>query len=210
MKFTIPCEVFARLATVATSLVADRDSDYFRSVYLENKSGKSFAITTNIKFASIEYLGETKESDGSINIDCHDAILAQCEVERGLKGVLHIDYMPELRFASVKSTFGFTHSQNAAVFTATDNPAFERWRNWLPDKLPCGSDSPMFVDAEQLHALAKSSPSGAILFPQFTSKVVVVRDAYSDNWIGAFLGSGTLQDGRILKEIPVRMPDWVK
>lgn len=210
MKFTIPCEVFARLATVATAMEAERDPAYFRSVYLENKAGKSFAITTNIKFVAIEYLGETKAPDGSINVDCHDAILAQCEVERGLKGVLHVDYMPELRFASVKSTFGFTHAVNAAVFTAADNPAFERWRNWLPEKLPHGSESPMFADAEQLHALACSSPSGAILFPAFTSKVVVVRDAHSENWIGVFLGVGTSRDGRTLKEIPVRMPDWVK
>ena len=210
MQITVPCETFARLSKIATAFEASRDPAYFRSIYLEHKAGRSFAVATNIKFAAIEYLGRTAQPDASVNIDCDSGLIKQCEVERSHKGTLTIDYMSALRFASVKSSFGYVHPVNAAVFTATDNPAFERWRNWLPEKMPSGRDAPMFVDAANLAVLAESSPSGLILFPEFTSSVVVVRDALVDNWLGAFIGTGELADGRIIKEMPVKMPDWVK
>ena len=210
MQITVPCDVFIRLAKVATAFEAERDTKYFNSVYFEAKDGKLIAISTNIKFASIEFLGKTDQADGSFNVACDPALITQCETEKQYKGTMQIVFMEALRYASVKTTFGYNYPGNAAVFTETDNPAFERWRKWLPDKMPSERDSPMFVDAFNLAILAESSPSGAILFPEFTSSVVIVRDAYLDNWIGAFLGAGNAPDGRLLKDIPVKIPDWVR
>lgn len=209
MQVIVPCEAFARLSRVATAFEAERDPDYFNSVYFEAHNGNLIAVSTNIKFAAIELIGKTDHPNGAINIACNPALVEQCENEAKFKGQMTIAYVDFLKHATVKTTFGYTTTENVAVFSDIDH-AMTRWRSWLPEKMPTGNDSPMFVDAVNLAVLAKSSPSGCILFPEFTSSVVVVRDAYADNWIGAFLGSGTLTDGRSAKEIPVTLPEWVK
>lgn len=209
MQISVPCETFARLARVPTMQEAERDPEYFNSVYFEIFNGNLIAVSTNIKFAAIELIGKIDHPNAKINIACKPELVKQCENELKFKGMLNITYLEILKHATVKTTFGYTTKENVAVFSEIDN-AMERWRTWFPEKFPNENNFPMFADTSSLYILANSSPSGTVMFPQFSSSVVVVRDAYQENWLGLFLGSGILSDGRNTQDIDITLPEWVK
>lgn len=206
MIVSIPCETFVRMSKVPLALKAAYDEHYYKSLFIEIRNKKLFFVSTNIKFAAIEYAGNIDQSNGFFNIAYNEALLIQATEEAKFSGVINVTYVEMLKFATAKTTFGYVHSENLAVF-ATQKPEFETWRNWLPDEIPTKPNGCINVTAHNLACLAAASPSGLIAFPQMvtTGKPVLVHDAHSPNWIGLFLDDGKTQGVRA-----VAIPTWVK
>lgn len=212
MNFSIPCETFARLANVVKWFPPNETRDWLRCVYIEHRNNEAFAVASNAKIAAIEYLGETSGPDGSVKVTIDPALITQCETEAAFKSVLQITTIPELNMASAKTSLGYNYPGTAALFT-TEPTHFDTWRKWFPEAMPTAPNGAMYMTAEYIAMLGKSSPSGRLVFPEFidTRKPVVVRDIDDPNWTGLFLPILTKNsDNSPVEYEPATIPDWVK
>lgn len=214
MQFSIPCATFVRLGSaVLSAQPAEVAPAYYRSIYLEHKNGKTFALITNIKFSAIELIGSTNEPDGNICIKCDPEYIDQCRKEIQYGGMVNIVYVDALKFATLKTTYGFAPSGNVAVAeppNVSPSCRTNNWRNWFPDAMPTTSRGCMYMHADTVNTLAKSSPSGHIVFPAHINveRPVIVRDLENANWAGLFMPSPAETNAHA--SIVAQYPDWVR
>lgn len=196
LQFRIPCETFLRLANAATP-VPEKNYPHAFCVRIEYIGGHGYAIASNSLICAIQYLGEvTKEFEYGVSIIPFEPLLNQCKIEAPFDSELIIDliYNDVMKFANVKTNFGYAYPGNAAYFPPDDlmQPPYTSlgsWRKLVPDELPKKSKGFMFMDALQISNLGKAAPSGTLVFPSFidNSQPVVVRDAVDPDWMGLFL-----------------------
>lgn len=204
MHVAIPCELYTRFSEIPQTLAETESRKYLRSIYIERKNNAVFVVSTNIKTAAIEYLGESEGPDECCAIVIDKALVQQCEQEIPFLGMLDIVANPLLGFTAIKTTFGYTFNGNAGV-TLPDDHEFQKWREWFPDEMPTKSSGVMHWRVDHLYALAASSPSGGVMFPRFIDekKPVVLTDDGTDNWRGLFLPSTNEPN------TPSTLPDWI-
>lgn len=184
MEITISCEVFARLANLAKL----NQNGYLRSIWLENNNGKVIAVATDRKIMAVEFLGEVAGVDFSMNAVVDDALVSQCEIEKSIGSKITFSHNPTLNYTTATTTLGYTFPGNASVI-ASDENMIARWRSCLPDKIPAISTGGMFTKMERLAILAKTAPSGVVIFPEIidVDVPVIVNDVHDPNWFGVFI-----------------------
>lgn len=210
MEFAISCEIFVRLTNVVRNFDENETRHYLKSVYIEHKDGNAVAIATNGKIAAIEFLGKVDFGNGSVNIIADPVLIQQCRTEAAFNSVLAVSFNEVLKFGAAKTTLGYTYPGNVAVLA--DGSPFPQWRTWAPDKPVTKSKGAMFWNAEGIAALASSSPSGRVLFPEFidATKPVVIRDITDENWFGLFMPNRNVDGEVITYSEGAKLPEWFK
>jgi len=212
MIYTISCEAFVRLATIArmpSTLAA-----HMRCVMIEHKKGHTYAVATNKHIASVQYIGKTKEADGRVLVQCDDAMLEQCRSIAPYGGTLQITVMIDLQFASAQTSYGWVSQTNVALFPVGATQ-WDGWRSWTPDHTLEESHGAMFWEVEQIAALGAASPSGELVFPEYIDvrMPIVVRDVNDETWFGLFMGYQRGEDGtaeNMVTAVPATLPSWFK
>lgn len=209
MDFTISCEQFMRLSRIATNFKDGETNEYFRSIYLEHKSGHSFAVASNMKLMGVEHLGATAEPDGGVNIRLDPHLIQQCEIEAPYSSLITGTYLPELGYAMLKTTFGWQLPNCQLISNHVNH--LKDWRKTVPKSIPKKPDGALRMKASEIAQLGSSSPSGRIIFPECISLdvPVVVRDAIDPNWMGLFVSTLT-DDGNPPTILAATLPDWIK
>ena len=215
MEFIVPCDVIARFAPLARSQKASETRDYLSTIYIERTNNKTFVVATNVKTAAIEYLKDApKGEDGYILLQLHEPLIKACDNEAAYNSRLHIVYIPEIKFATAKTDFGYVCTDNIshplAPITTQKFDDVRRewvtWRQWAPLYIPKQTYGALDMSAIELYGLARASPSGRLLFPLHIDRrmSVLVRDSESDDWCGLFMpDTGTENKG-------VELPVWMK
>lgn len=215
MDFTIPCDTIARLSGVAKRQAVNETRDYLRCLYIERINNRTMIIATNVKTAAIERLAAHPAGDDAwLLIELPDALVAQCITEAGYGSDLTVIHVPEMNFATAKTTFGYVHGENIAHQLkplvkegySDIRREWRGWRNWAPDKIPTETFHALDMDAMQIASLAAAAPSGRLFFPLYIDRrmPVLVRDGINEDWCGLFMpDSGEPQKG-------IKFPAWLK
>lgn len=211
MNVQISCELYARLSAIPLLLNPTDDRKYLKSLYIERRNGKLYAVATNVKIAAIEHLGQSEGPDECTAIVIDPVLIAQCQKEISFNSSLSIVANPLLHFTSIKTTFGYNHPGNAMVQLPEVKNELAGWRNWFPDSIPKKSNGAMFWTAALVHALATASPTGGLRFPEHIDKTcpVVVRDQESANWVGLFIPRPISDSEDPVAVEPASIPDWL-
>lgn len=210
MEYLIKCDVFNRLIQITRLFddEPDNDREALSCIRLEYNNGHYYAIATNRKIASIQYLGATEQPDHVIHIRNDNEIIEMCKHETLFDSSLHIQVIPEFNMTTMTSTMtGWQYEKDPCLYV--DESPLDKWREWFPDNVANQSSGVMYWLADQVEALAKSSPSGHLYFPEFidTNEPVVVRDLLDDNWCGLFVPKPSPQGVQVNKSAEI--PSWV-
>lgn len=186
--FFITCDTYTRLAGIVEGYEPPRDRQSLRSVYIERRGGHAFAISSCSTLLVGEYIGHSEQEDGSVNLSLDPALIAQCRTEVAFKSGLFVNVNPMLKFATAKTSLGYVHPQNAAIWDFGHNWA-ANWRKALPKEEVKKSKGFMHWYAAKVAALASSSPSGRVVFPERIDATAstIIRDAVNPNWFGLFM-----------------------
>jgi hypothetical protein len=123
----------------------------------------------------------------SLHIIPDPALVAAAEKEIGFHSKISIVANDFLKFASAKTTLGYQHPTNVALYSDHPNE-LEKWRGVVPVDPHESAKGSMCLWTRDLQWLAATSPSGQIVFPRVIdwTKPVLVRDAVDDRWFGVF------------------------
>lgn len=206
MPLTLPCETYVRLARLA-QVVGSKQYSWLRSVALQRKNRRLFALATNAYFCAVEYLGEQPgEPDDFILIKIDPVLLAQCELEKPFGSLITLTKNDILNYVEFRTTFGFVYDGNAGVFPLEAVP-LKDWQDWVKP-FPKVATGGVFANVDQLSALVSTSPSGKVLFPRAidVNEPIAIADAIASNWLGFFVPWDS--DGR--KYDFADFPEWAK
>lgn len=206
MNITIPCEQFARMASIPATLDTERPEQYLRSLYFESTRGKLFIVATNAKIAAIECVENSGVADGSCAVVVTPELIDVCERETAYNGAISISVNDALNWTVVQTQFGFKMPTNGKADLPNDHH-FATWRDWFPDKMPTKSSGGMHWEVTQIETLSRASISGSVTFPEFidVSKPVIVNDLFNPLWCGLFMP--TAKEKTIT---PATRPVWSK
>lgn len=212
MNFEIPCDVYARLSAIPLNIPTDEINENLRSICIERKNGSVYAITSDRKIAAIEYIGPSQEPDGFTHVAVAAALVEAAIKESAFDGKFHLVANDMLKFTSLKSSFGFQPTSNVGIYhNGPKDEAFTNWRDWPPALPVRKSRGAMFWTGNLIATLAKTAPSGTVIFPEFidVNEPVILRDPTDDSWCGLFMGVARENDQRIVSA-PAKLPDWFK
>jgi len=186
MLINVSCDTFARLSRLAQT-ATDASRPWLRSVAFHRKNGQIVAIASNAAFCAVELIGKQDGPEAFLLVPITEALVRQCIIEKEFNSVISITYYEEHAFASLVTTFGFAPPGNVGLFPIEHIPLRD-WRSWLPREISKNSTGCVFVDVDGLTALAQSSPSGCLVFPQYmdVEKAVPIADITAKNWLGLF------------------------
>jgi len=200
MKFLIPCRTFARIAKAA--LPANREDGAqpyagIRGVRIEHQGGKAVAVATNRDFLVCEFIGETTEPDGMINISIN--LAAICEKYAETDHNLIVTKAPGWSVAQIGVEY--FHPDNAEI-----SPEFPDWRKLVPTEKVAKSNGAIAIDAGALRLMAEIAPTGFFVLPTLfdAEKPIIVRDTLDDHWFGLFLSL----EHRNQTFKPASVPGW--
>lgn len=212
MQFQIPCSTFVRLAN-AVNIIHHPNTEYLRSIYLEYRNGKAIAVASNCKIAAIEYFyAVPPEFDQKTVVTISPKLLEQCKTEAPFESVLTIVANPDLSFTAAKTSLGFNLTDNIMQVHPEAMKELSDWRNWFPDRSPDKTDMiALYMNAEDIANLGRSSPSGRLMFPtHYTAdQPVIVRDELDEKWCGLFMPSGRNTKGEKFVAKPAQPPEWI-
>ena len=205
MEVSISCDAFARLAKISSS----NSEGYLRSIWLEvTEAGDVIAVATNRKIAAIEKVGKSTIGVMKMNVCVDEKLVEQCKTEIAFNSSITFVNNEALKFISAKTSLGFVHSGNAGIY-ATEENAFETWRDWFPDEIPTEPNGGIFSNLENLALLASSSPTASVVFQEIidNKKPVIVQDIHEPAWLGLFMPR---PDAQTRSPEPFSVPGWVK
>lgn len=211
MQFIIPCETIVRLANVTKTIAARHVNDLAKCLRVEIVGNDLLAITTNGQIAAFERFGDAITGmTGSVQINLDPALLNQCQTEIAFNGTVEIVVNDMLKFASAKTSLGYSFPGNVALWTPIN--ALDKWRDWAIQKPVVKSSGAMFMNTDDITNLGLSSPTGRIAFPEFIdgSKPVIVRDTTDAKWVGMFMPNIRKDDGTAIQAEPAKAPEWFK
>lgn len=199
-EFVIPCETFARLSNALIGL-APETSRWFNTIRIDN----GCAVVSNRHIMCVENIGN---NPGIIHIVADPALIAKCREEATWKSMLTIIHVPELNYATAKTSFGYVHPVNVA-FQSDEPNHFDRWRA-IVDRVrteakPYGG---MYWNSDHIAAIAAASPSGRLVFEEKIdahSRPTLIRDIYELNWFAMFNPFTTTETYN-----PATLPTWMK
>lgn len=216
MEFNIPCEVFARMSN-ASAIGPDENRIGLNTIRIEHYNSNIIVVATNAKVLAVQNVGTTTQPNSAVNVMRLPELIEQCLKEAPYDGTLTIVDIPEMKFATAKTSFGYTYPGNVS-FTFPDDAAGPQlepwnikggWRSIVPTEQPKKSNGCMFMNVDRLVALGKAAPSQQLVFPNFIdyTKPVVVQDKVDKDWCGMFLPQTTL----INKDVEAAViPDWMQ
>lgn len=210
MEFDISCDTFLRLANLPMNFKETEATPETQTIRIEFNGAHILAISTNRKFAAIERIGDNaKGFKGAMHLNLDASLIAQCQVEKAFGGRIFVVYNEMLKFASCKTTMGFSVPHSIAFTDAT--PLMDKWRTWFSTAEITKSKGAMFIDAERMNILLASAPSGKVRFPTFIDdqQPVLVRDYIDQNWLGLFMTNVKKDDGSVIRVEPATKPDWI-
>ena len=200
-EFSVPCDVIARLARVL-AVESSEPTEWFRSIRIDN----GVAVATNRIVMAVEHIGD---NPGIVHIVADPALIAQCASEAPYKSVLTVTVNEMLRYAVAKTTLGYVHPANCAVWSDLPNE-FDRWRSIVElARIPLtATRGAMYWNAENIANLAASSPSGRLVFEEFFDtggmRPTIVRDVNDYEWFGVFQPFA-----RGESHAPATLPSWM-
>lgn len=205
MKFTIPCATYVRIRN-ASFLPGDREPavnrPYLKSVRIEHVNGRKFIVASNAYIFVAEYLGETAEANGHVNITNNDILADACNRESEYTSNLIVDIGGGWGIAT--TTLGYGYPMNAVV-----DGNWPDWRQIIPTEVVARKyhGAACFNERDTLR-LIKSAPSGEIVLPKIVDGgiPVIVRDLEYPNWLGMFL-TGRWRGQAVP---PSEIPDWIR
>lgn len=200
-KFIVKANVLNRMSKIPVFFEPTTSEDLkkqIRTIRLEIKSGKMFAVATNQQVAAVEYLGETKEPDDV----CY--LRLECEFLNETEGLITVETIPEIALST--ALHGAKLVNDCCLWF--DNNIMDNWRSWI-GKQSGKHKGFMFWELYHIQTLFEASPSGKIVFPEDidASEPVVLRDSENENWVGLFVPDQ--RPGEIKCE-PAKLPDWWK
>lgn len=205
MGFSIECRTFVRIANAALQPdEPDRTPPYptLRSVRLESYHGRQIVIASNRLVMAIEHLSDNgSQIDEAINVSLD--LVGPCAEAAKSDGVLTVNQVAA-NYAVATISTGYFHAGNAMV-----EGAYPDWRALIPKSVPKKPIGSIAIHAPGLVALAKSAPSGHLVFPTSfdASQPIFVTDNDDPDFVGAFLAL----DHRDQSEIePASIPEWLK
>lgn len=188
----------------------DATQPYLKSLYVERAHGRLLALATNRKLLAVELVdAKSQGPDESCFVAFDPKLIAQAEAEMPFASRIDFNVMRPLGMTLAQTMYGYTHPGNVGVFPTveTDGRIWSyEWRTWFPDVLPSESYGQMEWHCSHIAALAKSAPSGEIVFPTFIDTRVpcVMRDIADPNWCGLFFPH--LDTNK--RPPPLRLPKW--
>lgn len=201
-EFTIPCDTFVRLSNLMDNFHEEAD-EWFHAIRIDN----GLAIASNRYYMAIENIGG---NTGTVHIVADPVLIAKCREEAKFNGALTITVNEPLRYAVAKTTFGYIHPGNCAVWSDKPN-LLATWRTIaarVRDPVMANNGG-MYINADHLALLIATSPSGQVYFEENIdasgARPILVRDCTDFNWIGLFHPFKTTRqtyDGATL-------PNWV-
>ena len=197
----IPCDTIARLANALPS-ESDEIDDIFRTFRLDN--GR--VIATDRTIMAVEHIGGW---EGVHHIRLTPADIAQCRTESAWNSALEIVATPIMTVA--KTTYGYTPAGDIGVRPAGPTD-YDAWHERIVKPCATPSDVPrgaMIWRTDQIAALARSSPSGVVVFENIIdveTRAAVIRDINSPDWCGFFMPR--LSDG--LYHPAAALPGWLR
>lgn len=209
-NFVLSCDAFVRMAAIIEGYSPGVGREELLSVFIRHKNGLTVAVATNSKIAAFEFIGETQEPDGGLMVIPDPALVQQCKTEIAFNGFLTIQTNDILQFATAKTTLGYNHPTNAAIWGASrDNIdwIFQQVSAFTPTKKQNGV---MHWYADSIAKLANSTPSGRIIFPRIfdAEKPLLLRDPLSENWTGLFIPQMNDFDKSQQPNIFATTPEW--
>lgn len=199
--FTIPCETVVRLSHILSIVAADAEP-HFHTIRIED----GLAIVTNKKVMVVEKIGGP---DGVVHLIVSPELLAQCVTETAFASSLTIVTVDALKFATAKTTLGYIHPGNCALWR--DGPVeFDRWREIVArlQTRPTAPNGGMMWYPNNIAAVGNASPSGTVIFEEIIdiNASVIVRDLHDPNWFGVFNPYSTDD----VPYSPATLPGWAK
>jgi len=203
VDFVIPCDTFARLTNVLADFPPGNEQGWFNSVRIDNGQ----AVASNRHVMAIENIGGPS---GVVHIAPDPVLIAQCRTEAKFSSKLTITVNETLRFAVAKTTLGYIHPGNCALWLDVPNDDYNRWRSIV---MQCKervkkSRGGMFWRADDIARLASSSPSGRLVFEETIdaqTRPTLIRDTNDYEWLGVFNPFG---DGGEHHN-PATLPSWM-
>jgi len=170
-------------------------------IRFEVYKGKLYAIGTNGAVSTVEYLGESSETDMVCHINLNNKMMKIADDYRYSDTDISIELIPEI----ASGTLVCDRTMETSCFYWPESTFLNDWKDWFVE-LPNESSGFMFWNLYQIQCLYEASPSGELIFPAFfdSSKPVPVQDANNPNWFGFFIPSPKVKNG--LK--PVEKPEW--
>ncbi len=195
MKFEIPSETFVRMANAAARPTDDL-RPHLACVRLEYRDGKYFCVASTSWIIAVEYLGDTTEPNGFVNVPTHAGLLAIPPGE-----IFEFDHWPDFGVLTCAN-----HPWITLEAVPDTEPMFTRWPTIFPAVAKRVDNGFLFIQAEYFQRLADASPSGKLCFPEVIDSrdVVIVRDKDDPNWVGAFSPTDKLKQARAALR-----PEWL-
>ena len=190
MNLSIDCSTFVRLASICDYFEPDLPleiKDKINTIRIMVNNSKIIALVTNQKIAAVEYLGSTTKPDCHFDLVLCPKLIEQAKSEMPYDSKLNYEIIPEIAMATVSTTFGYVHDDNACYWF--DNSPLDKWRNWVPQYIIPVNKGAMVWDVFHIESLVKSSPSGEVVFPEQIDSTgpVCIRDVKNSNWMGVFI-----------------------
>lgn len=178
-----------------------RASVISRTIKLED----GLIISTDLKIMTVERAEH--HFTGSLVIQIDDALMEQIESTSKYSGTVEINGDNTVRYINAKTVFGYV-SGNIGIWDEIDH--YDRWRDVAMECAEPLTESRgnMVWSADDVHRLARSSPSGLIRFEtnhNIRDRPVLVRDGSSADWFGCFMGY--VKDGRY--HPAATLPEWM-
>jgi hypothetical protein len=209
--YKISVDQFLRLASVISffgSTVTEETKAKINAIRLENKNGRSVAVATNQKVASIENLGPTQAPNGVCHLKVNKDMIEAAKNAKDKLIFIVVTVIPEIALSSCE--INGKHFHDVALWL--DSTPLDQWRSWVVPP-PSASSGIMCWDIIHLETLLQSSPSGKVVFPEFidATKPVTIRDRHKHGeWIGVFLPHDRDLAGLIVDEIKsLKIPSWI-
>lgn len=180
--YVISCDTVARLAKVL-QVMPDNASEWFRSIRIDN----GCAVVSNRATMVVELIGGPS---GIVHLRTDPELVEQCIKEAPYGGKVTVTVNEALKFAVAKTTFGYAHPGNCAVWSDVSNE-LDRWRSiaWQTKEPLEKSVGAMFWNVDQISTLGDASPSGRIVFEAHIDaqrRPTVIRDITDYNWFALF------------------------
>lgn len=200
--FTIPCELYTRLAGVAIQPDEETNRPTLRSVRIEHLNGRCIAVASNARIVAGEFIQDIDEERGfsGVNVSIAPGLLALAA--QAPDADLIVNQAPG--WTVITTSDGAMFPGNGEV--PGDYP---EWRGLIPTELPTKNNGCFSFSGLQMARLCASSPSGSIRCARNIdfAAPTIVRDIHDENWFGIFM----VTDGEKAQSFkPATVPEFLK
>lgn len=188
MNFVIPCETFARLAHIPSSLKPTYTNQNYKCLMIDvSSTGEFLLAVTNVKIMAVEKIGQSEFVNMQIPILFDESLVTQCGIETAFNGDVHLTFNDSSKVLTAITTYGYVCQTNLYI-NPNQIPEFASWRDKIPKNLPSKPFGNIYTHLDDLRVMAQSAPSGSVVFQDVIDMKlpILVNDLSSPNWLGVF------------------------